>query len=139
MRQPFLPGFPEGIEKINASVGILRKDGKVTYFIGSDNYFEHEQGDISGERFALTSLMINRHVRPSELERAPLCLSHRTLMNWTKRYREEGPGTFFLLKPKQPKPRVMTEDKAAECTRLLAEGYCPAEVARRTSVGESTL
>ncbi|MBT5269661.1 MAG: hypothetical protein HOL70_09485 [Candidatus Marinimicrobia bacterium] len=139
MRQSFLPGFPEGAEKISASLRILRKDGRVIYFLDSDSYFDHAEGDKGGERFALTSLMVNGHVRPSELERAPLCLAHRTLMNWTKQYREEGPGSFFTAKRPQPKSRVMTKDKTAECAGLLAEGYCPAEVARRADVGESTL
>ncbi|NGZ07449.1 MAG: hypothetical protein G8237_13965 [Magnetococcales bacterium] len=71
MRQPFLPGFPEGAIKIGGNLSILKKDGTVTYFVGSDSYFSHIEGDKSGERFALTSLMINRHVRAAELEDAP--------------------------------------------------------------------
>ncbi len=139
MRQQFLPGFPEGAEQINASLRILRKNDRVTYFLDGDSYFDHAKGDKSSERFALTNLMVNGHVRPSELERAPLCLAHRTLMNWTKQYREKGPGSFFKAKPDQRKPRVMTEDKVAECVALLAAGHCPAEVARLAGVGESTL
>jgi len=139
MRQPFLPGFPEGAVRVGQSVSILKKDGSVTYFICGDNYFAHAEGDRVCERFVLTSLMINRHVRASELVCPPLCLAHRTLMNWVKQYREEGPGSFFVTAPPQHKPRVMTQDKVAECSRLLAEGYCPAEVARHVDVGESTL
>ncbi|MBF0109918.1 MAG: hypothetical protein HQL76_12155 [Magnetococcales bacterium] len=139
MRQPFLPGFPEGAEKIGASLSILRRDGHVTYFIGSDNYFSHSEGDKGGERFAIASLMVNGHVRAFELEQTPLSLAHRTLMNWTKQYREEGPGSFFMTSSIQYKPRVLSKDKIAECERLLADGHRPAEVARRAKVGESTL
>lgn len=139
MRQLFLPGFPDGVVKIGESVSILKKDGTVTYFIGGDNYFSHIEGDRSGERFALTSMIINRYVRASELEDAPLCLAHRTLMNWVKQYREEGPGSFFIIAKFKPKPRVMTPDKVAECSQLLTEGCYPAEAARRAGVGESTL
>ena len=139
MRQSFLPGFPEGSEQISYSLRILRKDGKVTYFLDSDSYFSHAEGDKSSERFALTNLIINGHVRPSELERAPFCLAHRTLMNWTKQYREKGPGSFFKTKPDQRKPRIMTDDKVTECTALLAAGHYPAEVARLAGIGESTL
>jgi hypothetical protein len=139
MRQPFLPGFPEGAEQVSYSLRILRKDGIVTYFLDGDSYFSHAKGDKSSERFALTSLMINGHVRPSELEREPLSLAHRTLMNWTKQYREEGPDSFFKTKSDQHKPRVMTDDKVIECTALLTAGHCPAVVARLAGVGESTL
>ena len=82
MRQLYLPGFPEGAEKIGSVLSILRRDGIVTYFVGSDNYFSHPESDRRGERFALANLMANRDVRAVELERSSLCIAHRTLMNW---------------------------------------------------------
>lgn len=138
MREFFLPGFPEGAEKIGSTLSICRKDGIVTYFVGSDNYFSHQEGDRKGERFALANLMANRHVRAVDLERPPLCIPHRTLMNWTVQYRESGPGSFYEMAPKQ-KPRVMTPEKVAECSSLLAAGLRPGDVARRAGIGESTL
>ncbi|MBK7765698.1 MAG: hypothetical protein IPI44_06070 [Sulfuritalea sp.] len=107
MKQGFLPGFPHGAEKIGNGLSILEEDGTVTYFLGSDNYFSHAQGDRSGERFALTSLMANRHVRAADLERSSLGIPHRTLMNWMAQYRDAGPGSFYAEASHQ-KPRVMT-------------------------------
>ena len=138
MKQAFLPGFPNGAEKIGAALSILSEGGTVTYFVGGDNYFSHGQGDRSGQRFALTSLMANRHVRAVELERSSLAISHRTLMNWMKQYREEGAGSFYEKAPTQ-KPRVMTPTVVGECSVLLGAGHSTAEVARQVGVGESTL
>ena len=138
MKQAFLPGFPHGAEKIGNGLSILREGGAVTYFVGGDNYFSHAQGDRSGERFALTSLMANRHVRAAELERSSLCIPHRTLMNWMAQYRQAGPGSFYLEAARH-KPRVMTPAVVAQCGGLLAAGYRPAAIARQTGIGESTL
>ncbi|MDP1572892.1 MAG: hypothetical protein Q8M04_01465 [Pseudomonadota bacterium] len=138
MTQILLPGFPEGAERINPMLSILRQDKWVTYFVGGDNYFSHAEDDAAGERFALSNLMANRHVRAAELERSARKYPHRTLMNWMTQYREQGPGTFYRPAPAR-KPRVMTAEKAAECAGLLAAGHNPAEVARLAGVGESTL
>jgi len=138
MRQLFLPGFPDGAEKIGSALSILVKDKTVTYFVGSDNYFCHPEGDRKGQRFALTNLMVNGHVRAAELERSSLGIAHRTLMNWIAQYRDAGPGSFFAVAPLQ-KPRVMTAEKVATCSSLLAAGHRPAAVARLAEVGESTL
>ena len=138
MKQAFLPGFPHGAEKIGSGLSILKEDGMVTYFVGSDNYFSHEQGDRSGERFALTSLMANRHVRAADLERSMLGIPHRTLMNWMAQYRDAGPGSFYAEASHQ-KPRVMTSDVVAKCANLLATGHRPAAIARQVGIGESTL
>jgi len=137
VRQLFLPGFPEGMKTIGTGVGMLEKDGQVIYLVGSDNYFSHPSEDAAGRRFALTSLVANRHVKAAELERN-LGIPHRTLMNWLGQYRRRGPGSFYQV-ARPTKPRIMTADKGAECARLLAEGKKPAQVARRVGVRESTL
>jgi len=138
MRQLFLPGFPDGAERIGSALSILKKDGYVTYFVGGDNYFSHPETDRKGQRFALANLMANRHVRAVELERSSLGIPHRTLMNWMAQYRQAGPGSFYAEAPKQ-KPHVMTPAVAAECASRLAAGYHPAAVARQLNIGESTL
>ena len=138
LRQSWLPGFPDGAQKVGEGLAILEKDGQVTYFVGGDNYFSHAVGDQASRRFALTSLMENGHVKAVELERAPLSIPHRTLMNWVGQSRKAGPSSFF--RPAEPsKPRIMTPEKSAECARLLSEGKRPSEVARQVGVKESTL
>ena len=138
MRQSWLPGFPDGAQKVGEGLAILEKDGQAIYFVGGDNYFSHPVGDDAGRRFALTSLMENGHVKAVELERPPLCIPHRTLMNWVRQSREAGPSSFFRPVAAS-RPRIMTPDKSAECARLLSEGKRPAEVARQVGVQESTL
>ena len=68
-KQSPLPGFPDGAQKIGAWLSILEKDGAVTYFLGGDNYFSHPSGDKKSQRFALTRLMENGHVRAPDLEK----------------------------------------------------------------------
>lgn len=134
----FLPGFPEGSIKIGASLSILSKEGRVTYFLGADNYFSHRSDDEPSRRFILATLMENGHVRPRDLEDAPLSIPHRTLMNWTAQLREKGSTSFFRPRERS-NPRVMTEEKSDECGKLLNEGISIADVAKRAEVEESTL
>lgn len=137
-RQWFLPGFPEGADKVGKSLSILSRDGQVTYFLGSDNYFSHPVGDEKSKRFVLTSLMENGHVRASDLERPPLCIPHRTLMNWRRQSRENGVASFFQT-PQAVKPRIMTPEMIAVCTQLLGKGMGISEVAKQAGINESTL
>ena len=94
-KQLLLPGFPVGAQRISEQLSILEKDGWVTYFVGSDNYFSHPKEDVKGRRFALASLMANEYVRACDLEAPPMLIAHRTLMNWTAQYRADGPGSFY--------------------------------------------
>lgn len=137
-RQSLIPGFPEGAQRIGNSLSILERDGQVIYFVGGDNYFSHPQGDIKSRRFALASLMENGHVRAVDLEGPPLLVPHRTLMNWTAQYREQGSVSFFR-NPPAAKPPVMSTEMSAQCARLLAQGLRPSVVARQVGINESTL
>ncbi len=137
-KQSPLPGFPDGAQRIGAWLSILEKDGLVTYFLGGDNYFSHPTGDRKSERFALTSLMENGHVRACDLEKPPLSLPHRTLMHWKAQCRKDGPASFFR-NIEGPRPPIMTPEKSAECAGLLADGHRPSEVARLAGIKESTL
>lgn len=137
-KQSLLPGFPEGAQKIGDALSILEQDGQVTYFLGGDNYFSHPKTDQQSHRFVLASLMENGHVRARDLEKPPLLIPHRTLMNWIAQYRKEGSCIFFRPAARS-KPRVMTPEKNAECSALIAEGIHPSEVARRAGINESTL
>jgi len=137
-KQSPLPGFPDGAQRIGSWLSILEKDGLVTYFVGGDNYFSHPKGDRKSERFALTSLMENGHVRACELEGPPLSLPHRTLMHWKAQYRKDGPSSFFR-EPERSRPPIMTPQKSAQCAGLLAAGHRPSEVARLAGIKESTL
>ena len=135
-KQAWLPGFPEGMQRIGKNAGILEKDGQVTYLVGSDNYFSHPSGDPAGRRFAWASLRDNGHVKACELERS-LGIPHRTLMNWLAQCRKSGPSSFFRPATRS-KPRILTADKSAACARLLGEGKRPAEAARLAGVPAST-
>jgi hypothetical protein len=137
MPQILLQGFPDGASRIGPVVSILKKEKRVTYFVGPDNYFSHSADDKSSFRFAIATLIANRHVKASE---AASCLNipYRTLMNWNRQLSERGADSFF--KPRiQRRGEVITLEKAAECGRLLDAGLNIAQAARQAEVGESAL
>lgn len=137
-KQTLIPGFPVGAQRIGEALSILEKDRRVTYFVGGDNYFAHRLDEKAAQRYALASLMENGHVRAIDLEGAPLCIPHRTLMNWVAQLRDKGADSFFRATPRA-KPQVMSADMGAQCARLLAEGNRPSKVARLVGINESTL
>jgi len=66
MPQLLLQGLPDGAMRIGATLSVLKKDGRVTYFVGPDNFFSHAQTDVAGLRFAIATLITNGHVRATK-------------------------------------------------------------------------
>ncbi len=137
-KQSLIPGFPVGAQRIGESLSILERDGQVIYLVGGDNYFSHPQDDVKSRRFVLASLMENGHVRAVDLEGAPSCIAHRTVMNWVGQFRKGGPVSFFRNAP-VARPSVMSAEVSAQCAAMLAGGLRPSVVARRAGIQESTL
>lgn len=138
MPQLLLQGFPDGAIKIGSVVSLLRKDSKLTYFVGSDNFYSHPVSDIASHRFMIATLVANGHARACEVESSELNIPHRTLMNWTKQLAERGPGSFFKNTSRRG-GSVMTPAKATECGLLIDAGLSIPETARRVNINESTL
>jgi prepilin-type processing-associated H-X9-DG protein len=138
MPQLLLQGFPNGAIRIGSALSVLKKEGRVTYFVGPDNFFSHAETDAAAERFAIATLIANGHVRASEVETSSLGIAHRTLMNWTRQLAQKGSGSFFMPRPGRG-GTVMTPEKVADCGRFLAAGETVSAAARQAGVGESTL
>ncbi len=140
MPQLLLQGFPDGAIRIGATLSVLNKEGRVTYFVGGDNFYSHPdpESDSGAQRFAIATLIANGHVRASEVERSSLGIAHRTLMNWTGQLAARGAGSFFEPRGRRGET-IMTPEKVAECARLLEQEATIAVAARLAGVGESTL
>ena len=138
MPQLLLPGFPDGASRIGASVSVLKKEERVTYFVGGDNYLSRKVDDKAGLQLAITTLITNRHVRAGEVEKSCLGIPHRTLMHWLRQSEERGPGFFYAPRAVRG-GTVITPEKALECGRLLDAGHRLAAAARLAGINESAL
>jgi hypothetical protein len=138
MPQLLLQGFPDGAIKIGPVVSLLKKESKLTYFVGSDNFYSHPVSEIASHRFIIATLVANGHVRACEVESSELNIPHRTLMNWTKQLEERGPGSFFMNRSTRG-GSVITPAKAAECALLFDKGLSIPGTARNLNIKESTL
>ena len=138
MPQLLLQGFPDGAIRIGPALSVLKKDGRVTYFVGSDNIFSHRESESGAQRYAIAMLVANGHVRPNEVERSALGIPHRTLMNWCGQLDARGADSFFGPRSRRG-GAVMTAEKATECGRHLDGGATVATAARLARVHASTL
>ncbi len=138
MPQLLLPGFPDGALRIGPLVNILHKDGRVTYFVGPDNYFSHAEGDRNGQRFAIATLLSNHHMRLCDVEASALGLPRRTVQHWLRQLEQEGAESFFAPRRRRG-ALVMTAEMKASCASLLTEGIRVPDIARRLKIDESTL
>lgn len=137
-QQILLQDCVAGATCLAPGVYMMEKDGFVTYFLGEDNFFSHRCGDNASYRLALTLLMYNGYVRPCELERSALHISHRTLMNWLRQYRDRGADSFY--RPRSySSALVMNAEVVARCEQLLSSGLSVGATARKVGVKDSTL
>lgn len=138
MPQLLLHGFPEGAIRINSVVSYLCKDGKVTWFVGDDNYFSHSVSEKRAYRYAVSILLANGYARAVDFQNSQLAIAHRTLMRWCALLESKGAAAFFTP-PGVRGGTVFTDDKIKECESYLWANETIASAARKAKVDDSAL
>ena len=137
MPQVQLPMFPAGVTVITSELGFERRDGRVTYFVGTMPVFHHDEDDLRTFRMITSQFVVSGHARQVDIVRA-FGVPAISVKRAVRRYREEGAAGFY--KPRRPRgPKVLTPDVVERLEELLFEGVSKAEAARQLGLKPDTV
>jgi len=137
MPQLQLPIFPEGMTLINANLGVMTRDGTVTYIYGSLPIFSHAVDDLKTFRMITSQLYVNGSVKQADICRA-FGVSRISVKRSVKLYREKGAAGFFEP-PQRRGPAVLTPDVLQKVQAMLDHEYTVSEIANELSLKADTL
>ena len=137
MPQVQLPIFPAGITPINANLGFIRRDNRLTYFNGHLPVFSHEVDDQRSFRMITSQFYINGSVTQAEICRA-FGVSRISVKRYVKLYRRAGVAGFYA-EPRRRGAVVLTPGVLQEAQGLFDEGLEVSEVAGRLGLLPDTL
>ncbi len=104
MPQLQLPIFQEGTHLITANLGYQRRDGQVTYLHGIMPVFLHEAEDTASFQMIVSQFYINGNAKQVDIVKA-FGINPLALKRWVKKYREGGPGAFYVEKRGRPRSK----------------------------------
>ncbi|MBW1750296.1 MAG: helix-turn-helix domain-containing protein [Deltaproteobacteria bacterium] len=137
MPQLQLPIFSEGMTMINANIGIMTRDGTVTYIYGSLPIFSHAVDDVKTFRMITRQLYVNGSAWQADICRA-FGVSRISVKRSVKLYREKGMAGFFV-KPRRRGPAVLTPDVLEKVQSMLDNEQTIPEIARELDLKADTL
>jgi transposase-like protein len=137
MPQLQLPIFPEGTTLINANLGFIREDNRITYIYGNLPIFTHDVDDHRTFRMITSQLYVNGSAKQSEICRA-FGVSPISVKRSVKLYREKGMAGFFE-EPKRRGAAVLTPPVVEKAQELLDTGHEIAAVAKELGLKRDTL
>jgi transposase len=137
MPQLQLPIFPEGMTMINANLGVMTRDGTVTYIYGSLPIFSHAVDDLKTFRMITSQLYVNGSARQADICRA-FGVSRISVKRSVKLYREKGPAGFFEP-PRRRGPAVLTPEVVQRVQTMLDNEYTLSEIAKELNLKVDTL
>jgi hypothetical protein len=137
MPQIQLPIFPQGVTHITLELAFEKREGRVTYFIGTVPVFSHDEGDVQTFRMITSQFCVNGNVTQAEVVEAfgvPLS----TVKRYCRLYREKGPAGFYAPRPHRG-AAVLTQTVLQQAQDLLDGGEAVADVAQRLAIKRNTL
>lgn len=137
MPQLQLPIFPKGMTMINANLGVITKDGTVTYIYGSLPVFSHAVDDLKTFRMITSQLYVNGSAKQADICRA-FGVSRISVKRSVKLYREKSIAGFFEP-PRQRGPAVLTPEVLQNVQSMLDNDQTISEIAGELSLKADTL
>ncbi|MBU1714629.1 MAG: helix-turn-helix domain-containing protein [Proteobacteria bacterium] len=137
MPQLQLPIFAKGMTLINANLGYMREDNRLTYFYGHIPVFMHDADDLRSFRMITSQFYVNGSATQSEICRA-FGVSRISVKRSVKLYRGKGIAGFFEP-PRHRGAAVLTPEVLKEVQGLLDEGLEIGEIASRLDLLADTL
>ena len=104
MAQLQLPIFQEGVTLVTPDLAYSMEGGQVVYHHGMLPVFTRGQDDLASFKMIVSQFYVSGAAKQVDLVKA-FGINPLALKRWVKKYRTEGPGTFFVEKRGRPKPK----------------------------------
>lgn len=137
-RQLRAPVFPATSRMLGERVAVVEKDGVVWYFHYDMPVFSHAVSDLASFRMFTSSLCDKGQCKLADVERA-FGVTAISVKRALKRYRSEGPQSFFASKRPLVVPRVLKGEVLASVQALLDAGHPPRAIEDRLGVKADTI
>ena len=99
-----LPIFQDGVHLITRDLGYRREGGQITYFQGVMPVFAHDIKDVASFQMISSQFFVNGNVKQMDIVRA-FGIKPLALKRWVKKYREGGPGAFYIERRGRPRQK----------------------------------
>lgn len=137
MAQLQLPVFPEGVTHLSRDLGVICREGRVSYFYGTLPVFAHAAKDLKSFRMFTSQLYLEGKVKQSTLVRV-FGVSAISIKRAVKLYEQAGAGGFWRPRPTRG-PSVLTSEVLRQAQEQLDGGRSLQEVAAALGVKYDTL
>jgi hypothetical protein len=137
MAQLQLPVFPAGVTSLSDDLGVICREGRVSYFYGTLPVFTHDAKDVKSFRLFTSQLYLEGKVKQSTLVKV-FGVSAISVKRAVKLYEQEGPAGFW--RPRPPRgPSVLTSQVLQQAQELLDQGQEVKAVAAQLHIKADTL
>jgi transposase len=135
--QAFLPLIPDGANRINDRISVVRQDGKWTYLYGVGAVFQHSEGDTASFRMFTAQLICQGACTQADIGRV-FAVSLGSVKRSAKKYREEGIEGFYRPR-KRRRGTVLSDEVLAQAQERLSRGVSRREVADELDILYDTI
>lgn len=137
MAQIQLPVFPDGVTQLSTDLGVICRNGRVSYFYGTLPVFTHDATDVKSFRMFTSQLYLEGKIKQADLVRT-FGVSAISVKRAVKLLEQAGPGGFWRRRPTRG-PSVLTPAVLKQAQEQLDQGQLWPDVAAALGIKKDTL
>ena len=136
--QTILPIYPSSTDFINPTLGIIQKDGIVTYISNALPIYSHASSDNKTYRFITAKLVLLGRCTQKEISDC-FHVSYDSVKRSVRRLRKTGDSGFFTEDNRHGNAYKLTPDRLVRMQKALDAGKSNTAIARMEEISEGSV
>jgi transposase len=136
--QTILPIYPANTVLINPSLGVLQKDGIVTYISNALPIYSHASSDYKTFRFITAKLVLLGRCSQKEISDC-FCVSYDSVKRSVRKLKKTGDSGFFTEENRHGNAYKLTPERLERIQKALDAGKSNTAIAKMENVSEGSI
>jgi hypothetical protein len=138
MGQLLLPLFQPGTRMITPTLGVIKKDETITYFLSGMPIYSHQENELNKFRYTTSNFIVRGLCRAADIQRT-FHVSIDSIRRWKKKFEEQGDEVFFNEDKRHGNSHKLLPDILNRIQIELDKGRSVNSIAKDENISEGSI
>lgn len=138
MGQLLLPLFQPGTKLITPTLGVIKRDATITYFISGMPIYSHQENELHKFRYTTSNFIVRGLCTATDIQRT-FHVSIDSIRRWKKKFIDQGDEAFFNKDSRHGKSHKLLPEVLGRIQLELNKGRSVNSIAKDENISEGSI
>ena len=138
MGQLLLPLFQSGTKLITPTLGVIKENETITYFLSGMPIYSHQENELHKFRYTTSNFIVRGLCKATDIQRI-FHVSIDSIRRWKKKFEEQGDEAFFNNDKRHGSSHKLLPDVIERIQLELDKGRSVNSIAKGENISEGSI